>query len=172
MSDFILKMKAFLSRCVRFIRSTARGIVRSVKFKLNEIKHMSIRRDMIRDLGHQAYRLNQKGVTLPEELAQSLRRIEALEQELDELRSAYNAQKLEDAIERAAEKVSRTAKYTASRAAVYPEDAVPVAETAQTGGDQPEAEAAFPQVPTMDFPAEESCTAEAAAEEDVPTLAR
>ncbi|MBQ8555187.1 MAG: hypothetical protein IJ438_04845 [Clostridia bacterium] len=166
MADF----KDMFSRGVKAINKAASSIVRTTRFKMDEMGAQSRRREAVAELGEKAYTLWQDGRVLPEELLELLSEIKTLESQLDGIRADRSAAKAAAAEANAAEKAARAAAKAATAAERAAEQAgTPVAPVIDL-----DAEPAEEVAPTLDIevPVEDGPvhTGEKPAEEAVPTL--
>ena len=147
MADLGKSLKTAWLKGMEAIGNTASNIANNTKTKVQEMNLINRRREILSDFGAQAYEMWQKGETFPEKLAEQLRELSQVDEELNVIRTERLAGVKTD--EEAAE-------------------AVPDA-GAEVHEEAPEAEASDDDVPTIDVPDEAPIVAEPL-DAPVPTL--
>ena len=136
MADIFDSLKKTWLRGMEAVSNTASSIAVNTKQKVNEMTLENRRREILSDFGMMAYDLWQKGETFPEPLANLLRELSTLDEELN----ALKAQRYTN--------VETEASAEPDESAVETEDAAPVMEMPE---EEQEATAETP-VPVMEIP--------------------
>lgn len=173
MSDIISTIKKILFSAAKAIGKAVTAVVRSAKYKLNELCALSKRRDLVSELGAKVLDLSKSGLVLPAEAQELIQQISALEVELETMRADHAAQKAAAAEQHAAEKAARAAEKAAVKTSAEIGKGTAPVEIELSEVEAPAAEievpaAETPAFPTLDIEAEDK--AENPAEQEAPTL--
>ncbi len=166
MSNFGHALKKAVTRGAKAIKRNSTRLVKATKFKTAEWADLGKKRDLIKALGEKVYDLAQNGIVLPEEAAELVQQISALDSDLAVLRADNEARKASDAQLRATEKASRAAEKAAAKAAAVIEMSTAPVQVEISPVEPAPAESA-PDVPTIEV---EATDAEKAEPNDIPTL--
>ena len=87
MADLGSTLKGIWMKGMEAIGNTASNIANNTKSKVDEMNLVNRRTEILKDFGNKAYALWQKGEQFPEELANQLKELEKLDEQLNDLRA-------------------------------------------------------------------------------------
>lgn len=131
MADFNLKLRNALIKGMETIGSTASGIASNARFRVDEMNLQSKRRELMKSLADTVYELYKEGAEFPEKVAELLREIDGLDEQVRSMRAEFIdrvtpegiLEKTEETLNEAGEAVDEAFEACAQKAAKYGEKA-------------------------------------------------